>query len=1216
MLLCTATSLFAQEKKYPSLLWEISGNGIEKPSYLYGSMHVSDKVSYHLSDAFFTHLLNADMVAGESDPATWSELTGMMSEQRSQYTGGFYSGFYFKPLDKKGLGKLFRSNNYSLNYLLSRTDESQQEGQEDTYLDMFIYRTGRKYNKVPIGLENARTSVLGILKIDPSSVKPIEANRAALQKVLKNMSYQEAMTHFYREKDLDMLDSINVLTVPEFYLKALLYDRNEVMVHSIDSLVHKGSLFAAVGAAHLPGKWGIIQALRKKGYTVTPVFDTYGEKGLQKKQQIDAYFIKPAYKQYTSRDGMISLPLFNEVIESRAMAESPDLANGGYVTVKRTLLADFLKKDDRLFDHRSLDSLFYENIQGKILEKKFYMQGSYQVYDVKSTTRIGNAQHYRYYITPLEIIAVIMSGEGNYVRQFENDIFNNITIKAPTGKWQKVSPARGGFSVLMPESHTTYGDTKNFAPEDVQMLGYDKGGYYFVAEKTVDTPELEDTRFELQRMHYEFYANFDADSTKTSFGSNPLSFQSASKAGSRDVRLKSVIHGAKYYLLGAVGATDTDTEKFFSSFAFAPERSDNNFRTYTDTIGQFRVQVPKKENERLDFVFNYRNDLGIDDEKVNQFNIKSGAVAFVLPSGKKVNLGYNEAHRYEPLKPADSVYASIKKATLEEEDYSYYNDDDAATPLAGRKGITTSQWPVLIMKKLSKKGKTHITGEKASHNTEKGYYQWDFIVEKDNSEQATKQRHYYRNGMTYNIGVLIEKGYKNNDPAIEKIFDSFEFTGETVSDENYDRFARFMEDANSEHDSIRRSAIQSVYNLELTEKDLPAVMRFIDEFKFTAEETYARQSLYNMVGVIHQPNVIPFLEKEYKREGVTASDQFMVLGALASQRSKEGYKKILELMEYDLPLSDSQYDVTGLFYRLRADTENAAVLMPDVLQFYSIPEYHEPIVDFAATLLSEEAIKPGKIKAYKKMILTSAKLELKRSKSRKPEAEIVSDYIDYDGGDKYEGGDLIEYLDLLYPFRNDKDVKPFFKAVRELDTEQETLELARLDIVNNNIDEKTITPLLADPETLFSVYNMGEMSQKESLVKKTGEQDIATSAVYVLNSLAADKKSLAFIKRMTVPYEGYMASFFFFRVTNKDPKDEEAGPDNLAAVAFLQNTDGSINTHAYRMIPIREIIDEDEMQRYMKNIIDETINEYNNRTQTGSQGLDPLLYTDYMEYGE
>ena len=84
------SSLIAQEKKYQSLLWEISGNGLQKKSYVYGSMHVSDKISYHLSDAFFKHLQNADIVANESEPRTWTSLFDMFSFYNQYTTKGSF----------------------------------------------------------------------------------------------------------------------------------------------------------------------------------------------------------------------------------------------------------------------------------------------------------------------------------------------------------------------------------------------------------------------------------------------------------------------------------------------------------------------------------------------------------------------------------------------------------------------------------------------------------------------------------------------------------------------------------------------------------------------------------------------------------------------------------------------------------------------------------------------------------------------------------------------------------------------------------------------------------------------------------------------------------------------------------------------------------------------------------------------------------------------
>src|SRR3954468_14866222 len=62
-----------KSKKYPSLLWEITGKGLSKPSYLFGTMHVSSKMVFHLSDSFYLAIKNADVVALETDMGKWQE---------------------------------------------------------------------------------------------------------------------------------------------------------------------------------------------------------------------------------------------------------------------------------------------------------------------------------------------------------------------------------------------------------------------------------------------------------------------------------------------------------------------------------------------------------------------------------------------------------------------------------------------------------------------------------------------------------------------------------------------------------------------------------------------------------------------------------------------------------------------------------------------------------------------------------------------------------------------------------------------------------------------------------------------------------------------------------------------------------------------------------------------------------------------------------------
>src|SRR5690349_9331548 len=60
-------------KKYQGLLWEITGKNLQKPSYLFGTMHVSSKLVFNLSDSFYLGLKNAEVVALETNPGTWQE---------------------------------------------------------------------------------------------------------------------------------------------------------------------------------------------------------------------------------------------------------------------------------------------------------------------------------------------------------------------------------------------------------------------------------------------------------------------------------------------------------------------------------------------------------------------------------------------------------------------------------------------------------------------------------------------------------------------------------------------------------------------------------------------------------------------------------------------------------------------------------------------------------------------------------------------------------------------------------------------------------------------------------------------------------------------------------------------------------------------------------------------------------------------------------------
>ncbi|KGO86029.1 hypothetical protein Q765_13285 [Flavobacterium rivuli WB 3.3-2 = DSM 21788] len=1205
----TFTSLFSQEKKYQGLLWEVSGNGLKKSSYLYGSMHVSDKVSYHLSDAFFTRLLAADIVANESEPSTWIDLMGVMGSRNSyRNSNKLYARFYMEPAAKENLYPLFRTGNFTINNLLFRTDETQKEYQEETYLDMFIYRTGRKYQKKTVGLEDTKTSLLNVMNIDYRAMKPREENIAALQKIIKNTSYQEALMNYYRDKDLDMLDSLTSLASSGTYLKTLLYDRNVVMVHSIDSLVKTGSLFAAVGAAHLPGKNGIIEMLRAKGYNVQPVKDSYTNAGKAKKEMIEAFFIKPGFTKYTTADGVISLPLFsNAVIENQQNIQSPDLANGGYINVKRLLLKDFLNKNNRAFDHRTLDSLFYENIPGKITDKKQYAQDGYYVYDIKNITKTGNLQRYRYYVSPLEVIAVSMAGEKNYVSRFENEVFNNISVKPVTTAYNTFLPAKGGFNVQMPAYRVVYGeDKKAKTVQDAAVYAYDPAGKsaYFVLENTLTENEnLEDTNFEMKRIQYEFYKQLDIDSTQTKLLSNPAAFTSESKIGSKKIQLKSVIKGVKYYLLGTVGATDSDANKFFASFTFAPANENTEYRTFTDTVAHYSIAIPKAANEKLDFERNneFSERFYDDEEKVNNFKDTYGTRQFTLPSGQQADVFHHNYHRYHSIVSVDSLWNDFKKYITEEDDsdagHSY--SDDAVTTVVDaddyedNSGSGSLLWDKLLNKKSRK---IKIVNEKKGNDN--GIESYEGMAVADNSIQAIKFKAMYKDGISYMVSTLVDKDYKGESPAIEKLFTSFKIQDNPKAVRLPDnRLQLFIEDARSEHDSIRYSALQSIHQLKITKNDRIALQDFISSFDFTAEETNALTDLYTKLGGLKDPAVIPFFEQQYKREGSNTIIQFAVLEALTTFKSDAAYKKIKELLEYDLPVSDSNYEVAGLFRDFGLDTEHSALLFPDILQYYSVPEYHEPIVDFTARLLEKDAIKPNKLKSYKKMLLTNTRLEIKRTKSRKANAETGQE--DYTRSRMYGNEYLINYMELLYPFKSDREVAKVFETIKALDQADTNLELATLDIKRGSANDEEIKKLLADPKTLFNIQKLLTEINETGILKDVTDEQLATSALITVTNIDAKKEMVTFLEKRTAQLHGNTVSFYFYKIVRKSEGNYDSfNRERLAAMAFINKGD-RIMPAAYKSVGNRWLLGNENIEKYKNEMIDATVNAGNYRATFG-----------------
>ena len=120
-------------------------------------MHVSSKIAFNLSDSFYLAIKNAEVVALETNPETWQEDMNNYDLESGDYdyrSGGVYADMPSDYLNIKRLriGKYENklemamfSKPSMINNLLYRTlSDNSSDFEEDTYLDLYIYQTGKK----------------------------------------------------------------------------------------------------------------------------------------------------------------------------------------------------------------------------------------------------------------------------------------------------------------------------------------------------------------------------------------------------------------------------------------------------------------------------------------------------------------------------------------------------------------------------------------------------------------------------------------------------------------------------------------------------------------------------------------------------------------------------------------------------------------------------------------------------------------------------------------------------------------------------------------------------------------------------------------------------------------------------------------------------------------------------------------------------------------
>lgn len=262
------SDLFAEN----SLLWKISGNGLEKESYLYGTIHLKYDNFFEIGDSAYMALNKCEAFAGEVNLDSILYYFDLKKDEDieidfdSIFTKEEIDSINQRLLENLGITLDETKKNY-LSYWFESLYKIENAGNKrETFIDGYLFYYSKCLGKKIKALEY-RPEYSELLSILYN--KNTDIRNTILEK-LKDSSGIKLIEN-YLNQDIEGLYSIKSDKKDSLLFYKLIIERNFKMANRMVNLMNENSTFFAVGAGHLGGDEGLIKLLRKKGYIVEPV---------------------------------------------------------------------------------------------------------------------------------------------------------------------------------------------------------------------------------------------------------------------------------------------------------------------------------------------------------------------------------------------------------------------------------------------------------------------------------------------------------------------------------------------------------------------------------------------------------------------------------------------------------------------------------------------------------------------------------------------------------------------------------------------------------------------------------------------------------------------------------------------------------------------------------------------------------------------------------
>lgn len=293
-------ALFLINNANAQLLYKISGKGLDKPSYIVGTLHLAPASFVESIPGANRILVSVDQVCGEVDMNEINStenmqkmmeammlpegqslsdiLTSEEMDKLNAYLRKILGVDLTNPMIAEQMGKMTPVSLSTTLELMTYMKETPGFNPA-ALIDEYFQKEAIKKGKPIIGLETVDFQIQILYKSSPLD-RQKEALFCSIDKEEEYSKLMKELTEAYFAQNIEELQAVmeqeydiacGNIEETEKEMELVLYGRNEDWIKKIPAIMSEKSTLFVVGAGHLPGDRGVLKLLKDNGYKVKAV---------------------------------------------------------------------------------------------------------------------------------------------------------------------------------------------------------------------------------------------------------------------------------------------------------------------------------------------------------------------------------------------------------------------------------------------------------------------------------------------------------------------------------------------------------------------------------------------------------------------------------------------------------------------------------------------------------------------------------------------------------------------------------------------------------------------------------------------------------------------------------------------------------------------------------------------------------------------------------